>query len=78
MNEKNVNIQEYILNQCRKNKIPLTILLKNGVPIAGTLLCFDRFTILVQSDRKTSLLFKNMISTIIPLEAIELPIHEEP
>ncbi|TVX93224.1 RNA chaperone Hfq [Paenibacillus agilis] len=75
MNEKNVNVQEYFLNQCRKREIPLKILLKNGVPVSGVLLYFDKFTILIQNNGKQSLLLKNIISTIIPLETIDLPIE---
>ena len=41
------NIQDYILNTARKDKIDLTIYLLNGVPLKGKVYSFDNFTIII-------------------------------
>ena len=46
MSAKN-NIQDYILNTARKEKIELTIYLLNGVPLKGKVTSFDNFTIII-------------------------------
>ena len=51
MSAKN-NIQDYILNTARKEKIELTIYLLNGVPLKGKVTSFDNFTIIIENESK--------------------------
>ncbi|MEW5692558.1 MAG: RNA chaperone Hfq [Candidatus Hydrogenedentota bacterium] len=59
-------IQDLLLNEARKKKIPLTIYLMNGVPVKGRIIAFDNFTILMNVEGKQSLIYKHAVSTIIP------------
>ncbi len=43
-----VNLQDAFLNQIRKDGIPVTIFLTNGVRLTGTIRGFDNFSILIR------------------------------
>lgn len=71
------NIQDYILNQARKEKQSITIYLSNGVPLKGKVLSFDNYTIIIENENKQSMIYKHAITTIIPEKTIRLNITEE-
>lgn len=75
MSAKN-NIQDYILNTARKEKIDLTIYLLNGVPLKGKVTSFDNFTIIIENDNKQNLIYKHAVSTIIPSKVIKFQPEE--
>lgn len=75
MSAKN-NIQDYILNTARKEKIELTIYLLNGVPLKGKVSSFDNFTIIIENDSKQNLIYKHAVSTIIPSKIIKFQPEE--
>jgi len=70
------NIQDYILNQTRKEKQSITIYLSNGVPLKGKVISFDNYTIIIENDSKQSMVYKHAITTIIPEKSIKLNIPE--
>lgn len=64
--EKQQNLQDTFLNHVRKNKIPLTIFLVNGVKLQGIVSWFDNFCVLLRRDGHSQLVYKHAISTIMP------------
>lgn len=70
------NIQDYILNQTRKEKQTITIYLSNGVPLKGKVISFDNYTIIIENDNKQSMIYKHAITTIIPEKSIKLNLSE--
>ena len=60
------NLQDTFLNHVRKNKIPLTIFLVNGVKLQGVVTWFDNFCVLLRRDGHSQLVYKHAISTIMP------------
>ncbi len=58
--------QDTFLNNVRKNKIPLTIFLVNGVKLQGVVTWFDNFCVLLRRDGHSQLVYKHAISTIMP------------
>ncbi|GHT88295.1 hypothetical protein FACS1894113_0420 [Alphaproteobacteria bacterium] len=66
MSEKIINIQDAFLNYMRKNKVPVTIFLLNGVKLTGIISCFDQTSIVVKREGYTQLVYKNAISTFSP------------
>jgi len=60
------NLQDAFLNNVRKNKIPLTIFLINGVKLQGVITWFDNFCVLLRRDGQAQLVYKHAISTIMP------------
>lgn len=75
MSAKN-NIQDYILNTARKEKIEITVYLLNGVPLKGKVASFDNFTIIIENDNKQQLVYKHAVSTIIPAKPIKFQVEE--
>lgn len=69
---KNYNLQDFFLNQARRDKIPLTIFLMNGVQIKGHVRGFDNFIVIVEVDGKQQMIYKHAISTIIPLRQVDM------
>jgi len=71
-NEKAQNLQDAFLNHVRKNKVPLTIFLVNGVKLQGVVTWFDNFCLLLRRDSQSQLVYKHAISTIMPSTPIQL------
>lgn len=72
MAEKIINIQDAFLNYMRKNKVPVTIFLLNGVKLAGVISCFDQNSIVIKKDGYTQMVYKHAISTFSPHGAISV------
>ncbi|MEE9330209.1 MAG: RNA chaperone Hfq [Parvularculaceae bacterium] len=72
MNERKQNLQDTLLNQLRKAKIPVTIFLVNGVKLQGNVTWFDNFCVLLKRDGQVQLVYKHAISTIMPSQPINL------
>ena len=71
MNKTNTSLQDLFLNQVRKEKIPVTVYLVNGVKLMGVIKGFDNFAVLIKQDAQ-QLIYKHAISTIVPQRAVEL------
>jgi len=70
--ERAQNLQDTFLNHVRKNKIPLTIFLVNGVKLQGVVTWFDNFCVLLRRDGHSQLVYKHAISTVMPGHPIQL------
>ena len=70
MNKSINNLQDIFLNNARKERIPVTIFLVNGVQLKGIVKGFDRFTVVLDSDGKQQLVYKHAISTVSPAKPI--------
>ena len=70
--EKSQNVQDVFLNHIRKNKVPVTIFLVNGVKLQGIITWFDNFSVLLRRDAHSQLVYKHAISTVMPAASIQL------
>ena len=70
--EKTQNLQDSFLNHVRKQKVPVTIFLVNGVKLQGVITWFDNFCLLLRRDAQSQLVYKHAISTIMPGTPIQL------
>ena len=71
-NEKSQSVQDVFLNNIRKNKMPVTIFLVNGVKLQGIVTWFDNFCLLLRRDGHSQLVYKHAISTIMPAHPVQL------
>jgi len=71
-NEKSQSVQGVFLNNIRRNKIPVTIFLVNGVKLQGIVTWFDNFSVLLRRDAHSQLVYKHAISTIMPSTPLQL------
>jgi host factor-I protein len=72
MAERSQNLQDQFLNAVRKQKIPLTIFLVNGVKLTGVVTSFDNFCVLLRRDGSAQLVYKHAISTVMPGQPVQL------
>ena len=70
--DKAQNVQDVFLNYNRKQKVPVTVFLVNGVKLQGITTWFDTFSVLLRRDGHTQLVYKHAISTIMPSTPIQL------
>ncbi|MFZ5616856.1 MAG: RNA chaperone Hfq [Pseudomonadota bacterium] len=77
MTEKKQNLQDVFLNHVRKDKIPVTIFLVNGVKLQGVVTWFDNFCVLLKREGQVQLVYKHAISTVMPAQPVNLWNGEE-
>lgn len=68
---KGQSLQEPFLNQLRKERIPVSIFLVNGIKLQGQVESFDQFVVLLKNS-VSQLVYKHAISTIVPARAVRL------
>ena len=62
-----LNLQDLFLNNARKENVPVTIFLMNGVKVKGHVKGFDSYIILLEGENKQqNLIYKHAVSTIVP------------
>ena len=67
-----INLQDAILSEVRRDKVPVTLFLMNGFQLRGTITGFDAFVVLLDSEGRQQVIYKHAISTIAPLRNVEL------
>ena len=70
--ETRQSLQDSFLNQIRKQKIPVTVFLVNGVKLQGVITWFDNFCVLLRRDGQSQLVYKHAISTVMPSQPFSL------
>ncbi len=65
MSNKSKQLQEPFLNALRKEKVPVSIFLVNGIKLQGQIDSFDQFVILLKSS-VNQMVYKHAVSTIVP------------
>jgi len=68
---KGQSLQEPFLNTLRKEKIPVSIYLVNGIKLQGQIDSFDQFVILLRNSIN-QMVYKHAISTIVPARNVRL------
>lgn len=66
------NLQDIFLNQARRERQIVTVFLMNGFQMRGVVRGFDSFTVVVDCEGKQELIYKHVISTLIPARNIDL------
>jgi host factor-I protein len=59
-------LQDAFLAECKRQGTTVTVYLINGFQLRGVVKGFDPFTVLLEYERKTHLIYKHAISTISP------------
>lgn len=60
------SLQDTYLADIARQNVPVTIYMVNGFQLRGYVKGFDSFTIVLEYERKTHLVYKHAISTISP------------
>lgn len=72
MNAKGQMLQDPFLNILRKEHVPVSIYLVNGIKLQGQVDSFDQYVILLKNT-VTQMVYKHAISTIVPGRAVTIP-----
>lgn len=68
---KGQTLQEPFLNALRKERIPVSIYLVNGIKLTGQVDSFDQFVVLLRNS-VNQMVYKHAISTIVPTKPVKL------
>ena len=66
-----INLQDSILKECRREKVPVTLFLMNGFQLRGIITGFDSFVVVLVSDGKQQMIYKHAISTLAPMKPLK-------
>ena len=64
-------LQDPFLNTLRKEKVPVSVYLVNGIKLQGTVESFDQFVVLLKNG-VSQMVYKHAISTVVPSRAIRV------
>ncbi len=73
---KGQSLQDPFLNTLRKEKIPVSIFLVNGIKLQGQVESFDQFVVLLKNS-VSQMVYKHAISTIVPARNVKLAPAED-
>jgi host factor-I protein len=68
---KGHTLQEPFLNALRKERIPVSIYLVNGIKLQGQIESFDSFVVLLKNS-VSQMVYKHAISTVVPARAVRV------
>ena len=77
---KGQSLQDPFLNALRKERIPVSIFLVNGIKLQGQIESFDQFVVLLKNS-VSQMVYKHAVSTVVPSRPVRLTMqgeHEQP
>ena len=69
---KGHSLQDPYLNTLRKERVPVSIYLVNGIKLQGQIDSFDQFVVLLKNT-VSQMVYKHAISTVVPARPVRLP-----
>ena len=66
-----LNLQDDILNEVRREHVPVTLFLMNGFQLRGTITGYDSFVVVLVTDGKQQMIYKHAISTLAPMKPLK-------
>ncbi len=69
---KGQNLQDPFLNALRKEHVPVSIYLVNGIKLQGKIDSFDQYVIMLKNT-VSQMVYKHAISTIVPARQVRVP-----
>ena len=64
-------LQEAILAEVQRDKVPVTLFLMNGFQLRGTITGYDSFVVVLVTDGKQQMIYKHAISTLVPIRPLK-------
>ncbi|MEO0421481.1 MAG: RNA chaperone Hfq [Pseudomonadota bacterium] len=69
-------LQDPFLNTLRRENVPVSIYLVNGIKLQGHIDSFDQFVVLLRNT-VNQMVYKHAISTVVPQRNVRLPSADE-
>jgi host factor-I protein len=78
MSGKGQSLQDPFLNALRKERVPVSVFLVNGIKLQGQIESFDNFVVLLKNT-VSQMIYKHAISTIVPARNVRVapPLEEQ-
>lgn len=73
---KGQSLQDPFLNLLRKERVPVSIYLVNGIKLQGQIESFDQFVVLLKNS-VNQMVYKHAISTVVPARNVKMPHGDE-
>ena len=73
---KRHSLQEPFLNALRRERVPVSIYLVNGIKLQGQIDAFDQFVVMLRNS-VSQMIYKHAISTVVPARNVRLPMDDE-
>jgi len=68
--------EDFLANMCEA-QAQVSIYLLNGVRLEGTIESSDQFTVLLKKNKDSQLIYKHLISSIVPLQMVPVRTAKE-
>jgi host factor-I protein len=68
---KGQSLQEPFLNALRRERVPVSIYLVNGIKLQGQVESFDQFVVLLKNS-VSQMIYKHAISTVVPARNVRV------
>ena len=66
-----INLQDAILNEVRRDRVPVTLFLMNGFQLRGIVTGYDSFVVVLVTEGKQQMIYKHAISTLAPMKPLK-------
>ena len=66
-----MHLQDSILKEVIRDRVPVTMFLMNGFQLRGFVTGFDSFVVVLVSDGKQQMIYKHAISTLAPMKPLK-------
>ena len=74
---KGHTLQDPYLNILRKERVPVSIYLVNGIKLQGQIESFDQFVVLLKNT-VSQMVYNHAISTVVPSRVVRMPLQNPP
>ncbi|MDJ0657362.1 MAG: RNA chaperone Hfq [Xanthomonadales bacterium] len=68
---KGHSLQEPFLNALRRERVPVSIYLVNGIKLQGQIESFDQFVVVLR-NAVSQMIYKHAISTVVPSRNVKI------
>lgn len=68
---KGQSLQEPFLNALRRERVPVSVYLVNGIKLQGQIESFDQFVVLLKNS-VSQMIYKHAISTVVPARNVKV------
>ena len=73
---KGHTLQDPYLNVLRKERVPVSIYLVNGIKLQGQIESLDQFVVLLKNT-VSQMVYKHAISTVVPSRVVRMPMPDQ-
>ncbi len=67
-----MTLQDRFLNALRKDHVPVSVYLVNGIKLQGEIDSFDQYVVMLRNS-VSQMIYKHAISTVVPVHTVQVP-----